>query len=251
MQFFSHDGFRLAYIDGGEGDPVLLLHGFASSMQVNWINPGWVKTLREAGYRAVAFDHRGHGHSAKSYKPADYTPRKMASDAVALLDHLDIARAHVFGYSMGARVAAFMALEYPDRVATLIFGGLGLGLVEGVGDWDPIADALAADDPAGITHERGKMFRAFADQTKSDRKALAACITTSRQELSREQVARIAQPVLVAVGTKDEIGGPAAPLAAMLPRGEAFEIANRDHMLSVGDRTFKARALEFLVENPL
>ena len=60
---------------------------------------------------------------------------------------------------MGARVAAFMALEYPDRVATLIFGGLGSGLVEGVGDWDPIADALVAEDPATITHPRGKMFR--------------------------------------------------------------------------------------------
>ena len=251
MQFLSHDGFQLAYLDEGEGDPILLLHGFASSVQVNWIGPGWVKTLREAGYRVIAFDHRGHGRSSKSYEAADYTPAKMADDAVALLDRLGIGRAHVFGYSMGARVAAFMALEHPERVATLIFGGLGLGMVEGVGDWDPIADALMAEDPASITHPRGKMFRAFADQTKSDRRALAACITTSRQELSREQVGRIKQPVLVAVGTKDEIGGPAAPLAEMLPAGEAFEIVGRDHMLSVGDRTFKARALEFLKEHPL
>lgn len=251
MHFFAHDEFRLAYVDEGEGDPVLLLHGFASSIQVNWVGPGWVKTLREAGYRVIAFDHRGHGHSSRSYEPADYTPGRMAGDAVALLDHLDIGRAHVFGYSMGARVAAFMALEHPERVATLIFGGLGIGLVEGVGDWDPIAEALATDDPTTITHERGKMFRAFADQTRSDRKALAACITSSRQELTRQQLARIRQPVLVAVGTKDEIGGPAAPLAAMLPSGEAFDIENRDHMLSVGDRTFKARALEFLKEHPL
>lgn len=251
MQFLSHDGFQLAYIDEGEGDPILLLHGFASSIQVNWIGPGWVKALREAGYRVVAFDHRGHGQSSKSYDAAAYTPEKMAGDAVALLDHLGIGRAHVFGYSMGARVAAFMALEYPDRIATLIFGGLGSGLVEGVGDWDPIADALVAEDPASITHPRGRMFRTFADQTKSDRRALAACIAPSRRELSPEQVAHIGQPVLIAVGTKDDIGGEAAPLAAMLPRGEAFEIVGRDHMLSVGDRTFKARALEFLKENPL
>lgn len=251
MDFFSHDGFRLAYLDEGEGDPVLLLHGFASSVRVNWINPGWVKTLREAGYRVVAFDHRGHGNSDKSYEPADYTPSQMAGDAVACLDHLGIGRAHVFGYSMGARVAAFMALADPARVASLIFGGLGIGMVEGVGDWDPIADALAADDPAAITHPRGKMFRAFADQTKSDRRALAACITTSRQELTPAQMARIAQPTLVAVGTKDEIGGPAAPLAAMMPDAEAFEIPGRDHMLSVGDRAFKAKVLEFLAAHPL
>lgn len=251
MQFFSHDGFDLAYLDRGAGEPVLLIHGFASSVLVNWLNPGWVKTLEEAGYRAIAFDHRGHGRSGKSYDEAEYTPQKMAGDAVALLDHLGLARAHVFGYSMGARVAAFMALDHPDRVATLILGGLGIGLVEGVGDWDPIADALLADDPATITHPRGRMFRAFADQTRSDRRALAACITTSRAELTREQVGRIRQPVLVAVGTRDDIGGPAAALAALLPAGEAFDIEGRDHMLSVGDRSFKARALQFLRENPL
>jgi pimeloyl-ACP methyl ester carboxylesterase len=157
----------------------------------------------------------------------------------------------VFGYSMGARVAAFMALADPARVASLIFGGLGIGMVEGVGDWDPIADALSADDPATIEHPRGKMFRAFADQTKSDRRALAACIATSRQELTPAQMARIAQPTLVAVGTKDEIGGPAAPLAAMMPDAEGFEIPGRDHMLSVGDRAFKAKVLEFLAAHPL
>mgnify|MGYP001225573437 CR=1 FL=1 len=251
MPVFSNDGFQLAYVEEGGGEPVLLLHGFASSAKVNWINPGWMKTLREAGYRAIAFDHRGHGQSTKSYEPADYTPSNMARDAVACLDHLGIARAHVFGYSMGARVAAYMALDHPERVATLIFGGLGLGMVEGVGDWDPIADALVAPDPAKIEHPRGKMFRAFADQTKSDRRALAACITTSRQELTREQVGRIAQPTLVAVGSKDEIGGPAAPLAELMPNAEAFEIPGRDHMLSVGDRAFKARALEFLKAHPL
>ncbi|MBX3529748.1 MAG: alpha/beta hydrolase [Rhizobiaceae bacterium] len=251
MPFFAHDSFDLSYLDRGQGDTVLLIHGFASSVLVNWVNPGWVKTLEDAGYRAVAFDHRGHGQSSKSYDEADYTPKKMASDAVALLDHLSIPRAHVFGYSMGARVAAFTALEYPDRVATLILGGLGIGLVEGVGDWDPIAQALRADDPATVTHPRGKMFRAFADQTRSDRLALAACIPGSRAELSMAEVGRITQPTLVAVGTKDDIGGPAAPLAALFPNGEAFAIEGRDHMLSVGDRSFKARALQFLKEHPL
>src|SRR5690606_7118815 len=134
----------------------------------------------QAVLRATASVHRGHGASSKSYDPADYAPWLMAGDAAALLDHLSIGKAHVFGYSMGARVAAFLALEHPDRVATLILGGLGYGMIDGVGDWDPIAEALLAADPASITHPRGKMFRAFADQTKSDREALAACIAQSR-----------------------------------------------------------------------
>jgi len=251
MKFFEHEGFDLTYIDEGGGDPVLLIHGFASNVNVNWINPGWVKTLTEAGYRAIAFDHRGHGRSSSSYDEADYTPQKMAGDAAALLDNLGIARAHIFGYSMGARVSAFLALERPELVATLVFGGLGIGIVDGVGDWDPIAAALLADDPAAITHPRGKMFRAFADQTKSDRRALAACIATSRAELSEDEMARIAQPTLIAVGTRDDIAGSPAELAALMPNAEAFDIEGRDHMLSVGDRTFKARLLQFYRDHPL
>jgi len=251
MKHFSHDGFDLAYLDRGAGDPVLLIHGFASTHHVNWVSPGWVKTLTDAGYRTIAIDNRGHGASTKSYEPADYAPSKMAGDAAALLRHLGIERAHVMGYSMGARIAAFLALEEPAMVATLVFGGLGSGMVDGVGDWDPIADALLADDPATVTHPRGRAFRAFADQTRSDRRALAACISTSRQELTEGDMHRIDQPALVAVGTKDDIGGSPETLAAMMPNAEAFSIEGRDHMLAVGDRSFKARVLEFLAKHPL
>jgi pimeloyl-ACP methyl ester carboxylesterase len=155
------------------------------------------------------------------------------------------------GYSMGARIAAFMALDYPEKVATLILGGLGEGMVKGVGDWDPIADALLADDPASIAHPRGRMFRTFADQTKSDRRALAACIQTSRDLIGAGEIAGIHQPTLVAVGTTDDIAGSPSKLADLMPHGEAFAIEGRDHMLSVGDRTFKKRVLEFLREHPI
>lgn len=256
MQTFHNDGFEIAFIDqppvnGGKGEPVLLIHGFASSYLVNWISPGWVKTLTEAGYRVIALDNRGHGRSTKSYNPAAYTPSEMATDAAALLDHLGIEKAHVFGYSMGARISAFLALEHPEKIATLILGGLGYGMVDGVGDWDPIADALVAPDPEAITHPRGKMFRTFADQTRSDRQALAACIATSRELVSEAQMTTITAPVLVGVGTKDDIAGSAQRLAALLPNGEAFDIEGRDHMLAVGDRTFKARVIEFLSEHPI
>lgn len=255
MQTFFHDGFDIAFVDrsadGPPAEPVLLIHGFASNHYTNWVSPGWMKTLAEAGYRSIAFDHRGHGQTTKSYNPADYSPSKMASDAAALLDHLGVEAAHVMGYSMGARVAAFMALEHPHRVATLVFGGLGIGMVDGVGDWDPIASALLAEDPGQITNARGRSFRSFADQTKSDRRALAACITESREELTEDQMARISQPTLVAVGTRDDIGGSASELASLMPRGESFDIEGRDHMLAVGDKSFKARVVEFLRAHPI
>lgn len=255
MKTFSHQGFDIAYTDRtpetGNGEPVLLIHGFSSSTHVNWVAPGWIKTLTEAGYRAIAFDHRGHGQTSKSYNTADYTPDMMAGDAAALLDHLGLEKAHVFGYSMGARVSAFLALAQPEKVATLILGGLGYGMVEGVGDWDPIADALLADDANSVTHVRGKMFRSFADQTKSDRKALAACIATSRELLSESDMAHVTQPTLIGVGTKDDIAGSAQKLAALMPDAIAFDIEGRDHMLSVGDRTFKAAVLAFLRDHPI
>jgi pimeloyl-ACP methyl ester carboxylesterase len=251
MQFFHHDGFDLAFVDQGSGEPVLLIHGFGSSHSVNWVTPGWFKTLTEAGYRVIAFDNRGHGASSKSYEPEDYRAGKMAGDAAALLGRLGIPRSHVMGYSMGARIAAFMALDYPEKVATLILGGLGEGMVKGVGDWDPIAEALLAADPASITHPKGKMFRTFADQTKSDRKALAACIQTSRDLVAAGDIAGIYQPTLVAVGTTDDIAGSPTKLAALMPHGEAFAIEGRDHMLSVGDRTFKKKVLEFLRDHPI
>ncbi len=255
MQTFSHDGFEIAFIDrepeSGSGDPVLLVHGFASSHHVNWVAPGWMKTLTEAGYRAIAFDNRGHGRSTKSYDTADYTPHAMAGDAAALLDHLGIGKAHVFGYSMGARISTFLALEHPEKVATLILGGLGSGMIDGVGDWDPIAEALVAPDPEAITHPRGRMFRTFADQTRSDRQALAACIETSRELIAEDQLAGIRQPVLIGVGTKDDIAGSAQELAALLPDAEAFDIEGRDHMLAVGDRSWKAKVLQFLEDHSL
>jgi pimeloyl-ACP methyl ester carboxylesterase len=247
---FVHDGLELAYFDEGapSGHPVLLVHGFASSANVNWVFPGWLKTLGDAGYRVIAIDNRGHGASAKPHDPALYRPRLMAGDAAALLDHLAIPEAHVFGYSMGARITAFMALAHPNRMRSVVLGGLGIGMVTGVGEWDPIADALLAPSLDDVTHARGRMFRAFADQTKSDRQALAACIMTSRDLLTPEDVARIDVPVLIGVGTKDDIAGSAQELADLMPDARAIDIPNRDHMLAVGDRVFKAAVLEFYAE---
>lgn len=251
MPSFTHDDLRLAYFDEGEpaGDPVLLIHGFASSKTVNWVNPGWLKTLGDAGYRVIAIDNRGHGESDKPHDTEAYTPEKMAGDAIALLRHLEIPNAHVMGYSMGARISAFMALAAPEMMRSVVFGGLGIGMVEGLGGWEGIAEALLADSIDDVTEPRPRTFRAFADQTQSDRIALAACIQSSRKKLTPEQAGQIAMPVLIAVGTKDDIAGSPQELAALIPNAEAVDIPGRDHMLAVGDRVFKQAALEFFAAN--
>ncbi len=253
FEHFQHDGLDLAFFDEGDpsGEPILLVHGFASSAIVNWVNPGWLKTLADAGYRVIALDNRGHGKSSRPHDPEAYRPQIMAGDVLALADHLGLGRFHLMGYSMGARISAFLTLAYPARPATLILGGLGIGMVEGVGDWDPIADALLAPSLDDVTHARGRMFRAFADQTRSDRQALAACISTSRDLLTEADVARIATPTLIGVGTTDDIAGSPQALAALMPQATALDIPGRDHMLAVGDRVFKAAVIAFLAEHPL
>jgi pimeloyl-ACP methyl ester carboxylesterase len=246
MASFHHGAVEIAYLDEGSGEPIVLVHGFASSKQINWVNPGWVSTLMRAGRRVIALDNRGHGQSSKLYDPAAYHSAIMAEDVRALLDHLEIERADVMGYSMGARITAYLTVDHPERVRSMILGGLGIRLVEGVGLPEAIADALEAPSLADVSDPTGRVFRAFAEQTKSDLKALAACMRGSRQTLSREQVAGIGIPVLVAVGTKDDVAGSAQELAAAIPGAIALDIAERDHMQAVGDKAYKTGVIEFL-----
>ena len=252
MPSFRHGDIEIAFLDEGAGEPIVLVHGFASTKEVNWVNPGWVRTLTGAGRRAIALDNRGHGASGKLYDPADYAMPLMADDVRALLDHLGIERADVMGYSMGARITAFLCVNNPARVRSAILGGLGVNLVEGHsgGLAQTIVAALEAPSLADVTHPVGRSFRSFAEQTKSDLRALAACMRRRRDPLSREQVAGIRAPVLVAVGTDDEVAGSAHDLAALIPGARALDIPNRDHMLAVGDKMFKAGVLDFLNQRP-
>jgi len=255
MQTFVSDGARLAFLDlpaqeNDLGEPILLIHGFASTHRINWVQPSWTTTLTKAGRRTVLLDNRGHGESEKLYDPQDYATPRMAQDAANLLVHLQIQRADVMGYSMGARIGAFLALHRPELVRSLILGGLGIHLVEGVGLPLGIADAMEAASLDALTDPMQRMFRAFADQNRSDLKALAACIRGSRQTLTQAEVARIAAPTVVAVGTADPVAGDAHALAALLPDGEALDIPGRDHNRAVGDKVYKQGVLDFLKARP-
>jgi pimeloyl-ACP methyl ester carboxylesterase len=250
MQRLDSDGVSISYLDEGEGDPILLIHGFASNSTVNWRNTNWIKTLNGAGFRVIAFDNRGHGQSEKLYDPGDYGAPTMAEDARRLLDHLGIARADIMGFSMGARIAAFLTFTHPERVRSVIFAGLGINMVKGVGAAEPIAAALETPNAEAIEDDNARGFRVFAEQTRSDRRALAACMRSSRDKVSPEQVAAIKVPVLVAVGTEDVIGGSGAELAALIPGAEFLEIVGRDHMKSVGDLSYKKGVLNFLSRRP-
>jgi pimeloyl-ACP methyl ester carboxylesterase len=250
MQSFESDGVRIAYRDEGEGEPILLIHGFASNVATNWVDSHWVRTLRGAGRRVIAFDNRGHGESDKLYDPEAYSAPAMAEDARRLLDHLGIDRADVLGYSMGARIAAFLVFAHPERVRGVVFGGLGIHMVRGMVGSGPLAKALEAPRIEDVTNDTARSFRAFAEQTKSDLKALAACMRGPRDKVLPEKLGEIGVPVLVAVGSEDVIGGSGAALAELIPGAQFLEITGRDHMKAVGDPRFKQGVLDFLTSRP-
>src|SRR5665213_443909 len=248
MPSFNNGDVEIAYLDEGEGKPILLVHGFASSKNVNWVYPGWVSELKKAGRRVIALDNRGHGDSAKLYDRDAYRIPVMAGDVTALMDHLKIDRADIMGYSLGGRMTAWLSRYQPQRLRSAIFGGIGIGMIEGGGPGENVAEALEAASLEEVTDPVGRTFRAFAGQTRSDRLALAACLRGSRGLMTREEVSGIGVPVLIAVGTVDEIAGSATALGKLIPGSQVLDIPTRDHMRAVGDKVYKAGVLDFLAQ---
>ena len=246
MQKFNSAGVEIAFKDRGHGEPVLLIHGFASNYAVNWVATGWEKTLLEAGYRVIMVDNRGHGHSQKLYTPADYSAPVMADDARRLLDHLGIEKAAVMGYSMGARISAFLTINYPQHVSRVVFAGLAEGMVTGVPGAEAIADGLEANSLEEVTDPGARSFRVFAQNTKSDLRALAACMRSSRVKIKPEALAQIKVPVLVVAGDADDVAGPVQPLVDLMPTAQGVSLPGRNHMNAVGDKGYKQAVLGFL-----
>ena len=250
MPSFTHNGTTISYLDEGVGDPVVLVHGFASNKETNWVNPGWIKPLKDAGYRVIAFDNRGHGASTKYYETERYHIPEMTKDVIALLDHLKIERADLVGYSMGARISAYAAAHYPSRVRSASLGGMGINLTQSVSSGNRVAKALEAESAEDVADPIGLSFRKFAEQTRSDLKALAALSYSHQRTVPREDAARIRVPVLVVVGTKDDIAGSGEELAELIPGAKFVSLPDRDHMRTVGDAKFKNAVIDFLKERP-
>jgi len=250
MASFESQGLTIAFDDiggPGEGRPMILVHGFTSNRAENWRRLGWYGAFERRRMRTVALDLRGHGESAKPHDPALYGRAAMAGDILALMDHLEIPRAHILGFSMGARLALAAALKAPERFATLTLGGVGEKLFERreiAGN--PMAEAMETDDVESIREPLLKSFRHFADDQKEDRFALAALTRAGDKPLIREDVAGLAVPVLVVAGARDDLAGDPEPLAKAFPDGRAVVIPGMDHFSIVGHALFKATVFDFL-----
>ncbi|MEM9279968.1 MAG: alpha/beta hydrolase [Pseudomonadota bacterium] len=245
-QFAEFDGTKIAYIDEGRGQPVVLVHGFASSAEVNWLGPGWVKTLTDAGYRAIAVDNRGHGESSKPHSEEDYELNLMAGDVVNLINHLELEIPHVMGYSMGSRITATLANGIGQQLGKIVLAGNGYNMIEGGFDSIAIRDGLLAPSFEEAPTQIGKEFRFFADQTGGDLKALAACIMAARTHIPQSVFEEIQNETMVIVGTEDTVAENGDKLAEIIPKGHFEPIPKRNHMNAVGDKVYKEKVLEFI-----
>ncbi|MGN6517729.1 MAG: alpha/beta fold hydrolase [Rhizomicrobium sp.] len=249
MAEFQSGGVAIAYDEIGReqrGRPIILVHGFASNRKENWQRMGWYGALERRRMRFVAFDNRGHGESGKPHDAAEYAREKMVGDVFALMDHLEIPRADLFGYSMGARLALAAVLARPERVGDLILGGVGGKLFDPPPPGTPMADAMAADSIDAISEPLLKSFRQFADEQGEDRKALAACSRGAGTMFTRDDVSKVSAPTLVVAGARDQLAGDPEELAAAIPGAKAATLPGCDHFSAIPHALFKAAVFDFL-----
>jgi pimeloyl-ACP methyl ester carboxylesterase len=242
----GNDGVRIAYEVVGNGEPVVLVHGFASDRVQNWSAPGWYETLTNAGRRVVALDCRGHGESDKPHVVEAYGDH-MIDDIAAVMAAVGVSGADVMGYSMGGMLTMGLMMRRPDLVRHAIVAGVGETYFhEAPVRRHAIVDALEAPDVSTLTDPIQRQFRLFAGQKGKDLAALTACMRAERTVYSREQLARWHGPVLVVCGENDLLTGAPDGLANAFPNHRAVTVPKRDHMTAVGDKVYKQAVLEFL-----
>jgi pimeloyl-ACP methyl ester carboxylesterase len=252
MPTLDSAGVAINYVVEGSGPPIVLVHGFASSVDGNWRATGIIDALVADGRQVVALDCRGHGESGKPHDPEAYGGTNMPDDVIGVMDHLGIRRADLMGYSMGGIIAASLLTMRPERFRSVILAGIGDGLVKG-GDGrqraEAIARALERDTAGGAPSAADRAFRIFAERNGNDLAALAAIQRSTRGGFDRRKLGETALPVMVLIGEKDTLVGPADALAAAMPGAKLVTVPG-DHITAVGQAAFRRAVLEFLAGLP-
>ena len=249
MPTIDSAGVNIDYVVEGSGPPVVLVHGFASSVKGNWRAPGIIDELVRVGRRVVALDCRGHGASGKPHDPDAYSGSRMADDVIAVMDREGVERADLMGYSMGGFIAASLLVGHPERFERVILAGVGDALVtggRGRRGGEAIASALESETRSGITDARARAFRSFAEQQGNDMAALAA-IQRSTRDFDRSKLAGVGNRVMVLIGEGDVLVGPADQLAAAIPGAKLVKVPG-DHLTAVAKPEFGRAVVAFLTE---
>src|SRR5262245_26494764 len=238
-QFFESNGVKIHYTVEGKGEPVVLVHGFAVNVPLQW---GPVIKSLAGQYQVIALDNRGHGRSGKPHDPKQYGVQ-MVEDVVRLLDHLKIKKAHVVGYSLGAFVTLKMLTTHPDRFLTATLGGAGLGdrkeldfldklaaSIEKGRNFGPLIERLNPPGRPKPTEQEVKATSQFL-AAFNDTKALAAVIRGMKELVVEEEPLRaIKVPTLALVGDLDPLKDGVDALRDKLPQYRVVVIGGADHL---------------------
>lgn len=228
--FEATDGIQLAVHETGEGRPLILIHGYFSDAETNWIKFGHAALLAEAGFRVIMPDLRAHGHSNKPHDPVHYPYDILADDQFALIAHLGLTNFDLGGYSLGGRTVARMLARgcVPNRV---VISGMGL---QGLTDTGKRAGHFRNVLENIGQHERGSpafMAEAFLKTSGGDPVALLR-ILDSFVDTPVEAIKGFDLPVAVICGEDDQDNGSASALAHALPQGTLILVPG-NHMSAV------------------
>ena len=231
----------------GEGEPIVLVHGFSSSFDRDWLRNGWVDFLVGEGHRVIGLDCRGHGLSGKPHSPESYAGNRIPDDVLAVLDAVGIERAHVMGYSMGALVTLNLVSRHAERFSSAVVGGAGLPTPA----FDPqgraaLAEALEAADPATISELPALRFRQSVERRGNDLTALAAFQRSERTQADQAALRQLDLPLLVVVGEEDEVLASARQLVALVAGAELVTLAGEDHQSAMAAEGYKQAVRRFL-----
>lgn len=259
-RYFDSGGVKIRYIVEGQGEPVLLIHGFAANLHWQWVTPGVVQTLAK-NYQVIAYDNRGHGLSGAPHERDRYGV-EMVEDAVRLLDHLGIERAHVVGYSMGAFITAKLLELHPERIITATLGGGGwarkndeghrfvLELAESLERGDGIGPLLVRLTPEGRPKPRAWWLKLvnFFFRLLNDQQALAAAARGMREFIVPEDILRANHaPALAVIGEIDPLKSTVDELQPVMSHLEVVVIDGADHMQAFFRPEFRQSIEKFLL----
>ena len=251
MSIVQSAGVPIYYEEIGHGAPIMLVHGFSHSLE-SWRRMGWIELLGSQGRRVIGIDPRGHGRSGKPHDPAAYDGDQLADDVLAVLDGVGLARTDIMGYSMGGRIAMSLLARFPNRLNSVIIGGVGLSPGHDLQRQATVASALEADDVSSISDPAARAMRlgvqshsAGADQ---DLEALAAAYRRGGwyDPVDEDSLSRVQVPVLVIIGEQDQGLALAQKLVGIVPGAELVVVPGEDHASALLAQGYKDAVASFL-----
>ena len=220
--------------------PVLMVHGFASSFERNWREPGWVDVLQEEGHRVIGVDLLGHGQAPKPADPEAYRDIERGVEA-ALPDEGPV---DAVGFSLGGQLLLRVAARQPGRFRRIAVGGVGNNIFR-TSSSDEAAVVIEGGEAGETGHEALGAFARFAQAPGNDPAALAACMRRPQEPIGPDELAGVKVPVLVVLGDRD-FAGPADRLVAALPDAKLVTLSGADHFGTPKDFRFIDAVVQFL-----